>query len=321
MRLLIIHALLCVSIFCIGLPSNALPLVIELKPTKDQYYTGEPISLKLTISNVSKEKVKFAFHYPNYTGLSFHVEKEELQKQENSINEEIPLITLAPNNSLNYTIALNRYLSISQPGSYVIGYVSKLAVIEKEANENIQAVENEKKGSIDIKIIDGNITKKLIAQYIKDLDATDDEKVSETIEMLIWIDSVEVIPILEKGAKRLPSRVGDVVNALSRYIKNNDAQSSLLHIAQDPNNSAMAMTLNIFAENKIVVPSEFIQNIVKKGHIGQVYPLLEYLMVNGTPAEVNLVRPLLNHWNPEVRNLASQFIDKMKKQSDADKNK
>ena len=136
-------------------------------------------------------------------------------------------------------------------------------------------------------------------------------------EILVWLDNPQIIAALVTAAKRFPDRANDIIVALAKFMTSPDAQNAILEIALDPNNSSVEMALSVYVQHKIPVPQSFIIDLMKQRRIGpeKAYPLLTYLLEYGTPAEVDLVRPLLHHGNQAVRNLTAQFIKKMEEQS------
>ena len=310
-------------------------VTVTLTPLKERYALDEPIAIAYAIHNDTNEEVHLLFfEYPNMMGVGFRCEDEQCISIPDSIPDDFPglfwsgrapQLTVKPFETYQRTIVLNRYLQFTGEGSYHVEYTVETSRViyhvEYKEDLNREIVDREiingvaAQGSIDVTLDDHKLTTAEIDLIMERVHREDEGTAFAVTEILMWIDNPQIIAALVTAAKRFPDRADDIIVALAKFMTNTDAQNAIFEIALDPHNSSVEMAFSVYTQHKIPVPRSFMENLVKGRSPGYTYPLLTYLLEYGTPAEVDLVRPLVHHGNQAVRNLTAQFIKKMEEQS------
>ena len=98
-------------------------LEVKLAPVRDAYHLGEPIEVRMTITNTSQRAVEVMFGYPRFIGIGFECDDpnaSDLTKL--TLFSSMPTLRLEGKEQYVRAIALNRYFRFLAPQQYVVRF-------------------------------------------------------------------------------------------------------------------------------------------------------------------------------------------------------
>ena len=288
---------------------GAAPLQVRMSPVRESYHLGEPIEVRLLISNKSDEEVRIAFQYPSDVGVSFSCRDDGATiVTPEPFNRRVPVLRLKAGDAYERIIALNRHVRLKKTKRYTIDFLPVYR--EQISNENPKPRTFSKKGSFTVRVEPGPLDEKRLREYVKVVEAknTVELKMEEALEMLLWTDDPMVIKPIVRAAKRMPNYAHHVVQALEKFFGEDQAKSGILELAAHGNMRDLQAALRIYQDHKATLPTTFCKSVLSSRSSGKVYQMLEFLLKHGGVAHVPLVQPLEKHKNPQIQELASKVI-------------
>lgn len=316
MKLSCVYVILIFVIMVIGLQiSESGNIDISVSPLRKVYRLGEPIEAELSIRNTGDKDVHIRLNYPSMMGIYFAFADLPIAVGLSELrvgSRRVPLQLLKRKDEYKRLIALNRYLAIEKPKQYTINFAAGYSEYIKNGNNNDHnTTGHTKNGQFAITVEPGPINHQLLRKYIEQLKGEDPSKALESAEMLIWANDPIVIAPLKKASKRLPDFGHEIVKSFAKFFEKEHCRLAILEIAKDGNANAFNAALQVYKDNKGIIPMEFIQSILSSTHTDKVYHTLKYILENDKTELLDLVKPLVSHNNHRIQKYATEVVSKM----------
>jgi hypothetical protein len=277
-------------------------LEITLAPQREQFYSGEPVAILMTIHNRGERVLRVPFSYPRALGLTFRCnDKDAVATRIEQAGEiDLPLIALelAPGERKEIAFALNRFVTLSKPKRYKIAFASKHVELGPIKRAHVSS------GEFWVEIRAGLLPEHCVAQYSQALKGADNEKLRQGIELLSWVDHPSAIRQLEGASELRPDTGVEVIAALRRRSSDPEAGQAVLRIGAAGEPWVLKESLLASADMRVAIPHAFWRALLSSDSAGKVLVALEFLLTHGDPSHLPLVEPFLTDNRADIAELA-----------------
>jgi hypothetical protein len=197
------------STLAIEPPKDSLALKVSL--VKESYTEGEPISIRVDVSNQAAQEVRILLDYPTLggapnadqpKGLAFHSKRLARRLRETArpmvFDYEVALVPVLPNGSYSVTVALQRFLEPPKAGTYEIGYTLQMGYyIGKPSGAPCLA---NTQGNLTVTVLprDEEKLRRVLQQALSDVRRGDSWQRLAAVDALSTTPDPAVIPFLEE---------------------------------------------------------------------------------------------------------------------------
>jgi len=299
-----------------GAQAGAGRLVAEVSPIRKSYASGEPIALRLVIRNLLPQPRRVSLVYPCRLGVAFLCRDPDAVQPALRLRVlfrgRLPSVEIPPGGKHEAVFALNRYITFRRPKTYRVLYITE----HRPAKRPSLCYRN--KGAFSVTVTPQRPSAEALRQLGRAVDAENEAKRPEAVELLLWLDDPSAVQCLEKAAKAVPDAAADIVYALGKFAADGRGRSIFLKMADpdSPGNAVWQEPENLRAgllasrDFGVKLPREFLVKALRSTSLGPLLPLM-YLERHGDASHVDLVRPFLGSKDPAVADSAAEFIRKV----------
>jgi hypothetical protein len=286
---------------------------VDLTPTKDTFVLGEPVSVKMTLKNISSRELRLTLAYPRDLMLSFSCDDEDAvpAPMEVTGDRRIPIMSLSPNEEYVVVLALNRYLEFGKPKRYLIKYLAEYG--EYPRGDNRRPKNHSASGKFSVEIKDAPLDKELIKALEESVTGQDEQNARQAVELSLWVNDPSMIDTLEKGAIRFPDAGADVIEALGKFRDSDKAQAAILRLAKSEGSRVLRAAFRVWEKRKITPPDDLYRKILSSKGTSKRYMTLQYLLKHGNARHLPFVAPLTSDSNENIAGLAEAFVTKFER--------
>jgi hypothetical protein len=212
---------------------------VDVTPTKDQFLLGEPISVKVQVTNLYTEKIEVRYGRGRYFRLtaldsSGKALKDRTKTQLSAWSDPIPVV---PEADCNDVVFVNRHVEFPGPGVYAVSYRGCIDLREgPPGNRGADKKTITLSGAVNVELGEGSAEEleEAVRQYVKQLGSDDAALGDQAARALIASEPTLTVRLLREALQDeegfLPSQTAHVTWVLAR-IRTDEAIQLLLDLA------------------------------------------------------------------------------------------
>lgn len=132
--------------------SEAASIGVSASPLREVYHPREPLELQLSIRNTGQQDTSLLLGYPMGVGVQFDCKDvDAVPSSELRWLGRMPIVSLKAGENLMWLIALNRYLSLTRPKSYMIDFLA--GYVEPIGKQNLNPTTFTAKGQFVVHVV------------------------------------------------------------------------------------------------------------------------------------------------------------------------
>ena len=291
-------------------------LEINVTPTKRCFAANEPISVQITLSNVSATPLQLYFRYPDHIGLSFTCRSKDAAAQPLLVSGRFPVmatgsgplpaLTLAPGATCERVFCLDRYIVLTKPGRYNVEYQAQYHETGLKRDEP-----HERAGMFEVGVLESSAGEDYWRRIQRQLTRKEKKKIREALEQLLFWRDPRAIDEMLRLATNYPDYGTDIALALEKFAENRKGEDALLELTRIGEYATVATALLVL-QNSIGVPVEAYRELSVSPDAEKRCAILEHLLELGEKKHVDLVEQMRKDDDPVVAELAHAFLRRVR---------
>ncbi len=310
---MVLSLLIACVFFASGYVYSSEPMLMaKLSLTKEKFVGGEPVEIKLTISNTGSKNARVYLNYPTFRafdsgGISFNIVTAPAGVKQLLLDESerrVPVVEVVAGEEWSTAIYLQRFLANLSPGRYQISYTLETRFDTKMPDINSDVLSSKGEISFTVEPPRQQQLNEILNQYSSKLESPNFWERRAAIEALSLIEDPIVIPHLNSMLKL--GLADDGLKALARFPKNEEAQSAVLNSLASKQASAVVQALKVLAGWGYEVNTNDLQSLLKRDNTQIKIAALRYVKTIGDKGYLEVIKPYLNDPNPDVSKAAQE---------------